>query len=99
MAVQVIFEQPIFWKPVNAIGVAASVHGEVDGNPITANLYWTSMLLATRPEGSDAEALQREARGFLAAYHPKSTKEPVQHFVFTGDEFRKIVDPKWVPGQ
>lgn len=98
MPVLVNYERPIFWKPVNANGAAASIHGDINGKSIIINLYWAGMMLATRPEGSNMQVLRREAQGFLEKYLPKPDDESVQHFELVDGDFYRIVDPKWTPG-
>jgi hypothetical protein len=98
MPVLVNYNQPIFWTPANAIGSAVSVHGERNDKPIVINFYWSGVLLATRPEGSRQLTLDSEVSDFLKSFIPTNESEPIMHFQRVGDGFRKIVDPKWVPG-
>lgn len=91
----VTYEPAQLWRPSNAAGMAVSFHGTVGDDPIVINLYWSGLLLATKGLGK-AMVLEL-ADGFIKNFIPRS-EGTVQHYEYNGEEFRPIIDPRWVSG-
>ncbi len=83
-----------FWRPVNAIGKAASVWGVHKGESLLIKFYWPLEELIFRQDAN----LQRDIEEFLNQ-HPlvEPLKKHEIHLVNIYNEFYEAIDPRWVP--
>ena len=96
MPVLVNFDLPTFWTPANAFGKAATVKGDYEGKPLTVSFYWAGM--AEVGKSRTMQQRNEEVINFLKGYNPRHINATVLHFMHDGVDFRRILDPKWIPG-
>jgi hypothetical protein len=93
---QLRYDQPRFWTPANALGKAATIDVQLNGKPVQVTFYWTDMALIDNSR--TVQQLGEEAARFLQIYHPKHVNATDLHFVRNGADFKRVLDPGWIPG-
>lgn len=86
-----------FWTPTNAMGVAATLEHEVDGQIVLINFYWPGMELIGNIQ--NRQDLENQIRTCLEE-HPLENLNGRSVFYLqrVGDDFVEITtDPGWVP--
>lgn len=96
MIAQICYQPPKFWTPANAFGKAATIEGTLNGSQIRIQFYWTGVTEIGRDR--TLRQLNEEATKFLQTYRPKHVNTTDLHFMRAGVDFKRILDPGWIPG-
>lgn len=87
---------PVFWKPANAIGSAASIDYVFEGKMVKINFYWSLAELSVEPK--TPEELTAQISTFLID-HPlvDLNGHTIFHLQRYFDDFVGVPDPGWMP--